>query len=63
MYKIIKLTLSRAVGLEKECNGVIFSKRSEFRKDFLTLEEVNDQHRKNEKAESMIFRDILSFQF
>ena len=47
-------TLSRAVGIEKESNGIIFSKRSDFRKDFLTLEESHEQYRKSEKAESRL---------
>lgn len=41
--------------MEKECNGVIFSKRSEFRKDFGCLEEINDQYGKNKRSESMNF--------
>ncbi|CAB4031945.1 Hypothetical predicted protein [Paramuricea clavata] len=50
----------KAVGLEKECNGVIFSKRSEFRKDFLTLEELNDQYRKSGKAEILKLKQQLT---
>ena len=52
MNYFVYLLSSRALAVEKECNGVIFSKRSEFRKDFLSLEDLNEQYRKSEKAES-----------
>ncbi|XP_028407038.1 coiled-coil domain-containing protein 112-like [Dendronephthya gigantea] len=50
----------KAVAVEKECNGVIFSKRSEFRRDFLSLEDANEQYRRSEKAEILKLKQQLT---